>query len=105
MNEISMIGKEQELFVFMKSSGYPIFHQSNLFLRDVEYGIRDYCRVKQKKDIGARESIRLSTEFMKDLEARKVIQPLSHNTWLLNMPQFLNKPKDVKEKKEAAPVA
>lgn len=92
MTAESMIGKEKILFEFMKSTGYPVFHLSNIFLRDIEYGIRDYYRVTLRKDIGARESIRLAKELILDLEMKKIISPLSGSTWIMNMPEFLNKP-------------
>ena len=94
MPDKSMIGKEEELLSFMKDNGFPVFHQSNIFFRDVEYGIRDYYRVNLKKDIGMRESAKLADEFVKALEQKNIFQPLTPNTWLLNMPQFLNQPKE-----------
>ncbi len=94
MTDLSVVGKEKELFTFMKEKGYPIFHLSNIFLRDIEYGIRDYYRAHTKKDIGTRTSILLASEFVKALEEKNIIAPLSKNTWLLQMPEFLNKPKE-----------
>lgn len=99
----SMTGKVPELFTFMKEQGYPIFHMSNIFLRDIEYGIRDYYRVTTKKDIGTRESRRLAQELVAHLLKNNLMSPLGEKTWLLNMPEFLNKPKE--EAKEAAPAA
>lgn len=100
----SVVGKEKELFEFMKQEGYPIFHQSNLFLKDVEYGIRDFYRTRTKKDIGTRESKRLAAELLKYLEANGHLRLLSEHTWLLNMPEFLNKPKETPAA-EPAPAA
>ncbi len=90
----SITGNVHELFTFMKEQGYPIFHMSNIFLRDIEYGIRDYYRVATKKDIGTREARRLAAELVDYLLKNNLMTPLNQKTWILNMPEFLNKPKE-----------
>ena len=97
----SIIGKEKELFAFMKENGYPIFHQSNMFLRDIQYGIRDYYRSTYHKDIGSRKSDAYAKDFITDLESKGLLKRFTHNTWILQMIEFLNPPK-VEEKKETA---
>lgn len=97
----SIIGKEKELFTFMKEHGYPIFHLSNMFLRDIQYGIRDYYRKSYNKDIGTRKSDAFAKDFITDLESKSILQRFTHNTWILHMEDFLN-PMKVEEKKEAA---
>ena len=97
----SIVGKERELFTFMKATGYPVFHQSNIFLRDVQYGIRDYYRVNFKTDIGSRKADAWAKEFIDSLESKGLLKRSVHNTWILQMPEFLNPPK-AEEKKEAA---
>lgn len=99
----SITGNVHELFTFMKERGYPIFHMSNIFLRDLEYGIRDFYRAATKKDIGTRESRRLAGELVEHLLKNNLISPLNRTTWILNMPEFLNKAKE--EPKAAAETA
>lgn len=97
----SVIGKEKELLTFMKAHGYPVFHQSKIFLRDIQYGIRDYYRATYKKDIGSRNSDAFAKDFIEDLESKGLLTRFTQSEWILQMKEFLNPPK-AEEKKEAA---
>lgn len=96
----SIVGKEKELFTFMKQRGYPVYHMSNMFLRDIQYGIRDYYRTTFGKDIGSRKSDTFAENFIADMESKGLLRRFTHNTWILLMPEFLN-PAKTEEKKEA----
>jgi len=95
-----IIGKEKELFTFMQQEGYPVFHKSNIFLRDIQYGIRDFYRMHFNKDIGSRKADAFAASFVNDLESRNIFKPFGRNTWILNMEMFRKHAK-VEENKEA----
>ena len=97
----SVIGKERDIFTFMKKNGFPVYHKSNIFLRDIEYGIRAYFLDKTKEDIGTRKAGDFAAELIRDLEKRSLFVPFSEGTWTLNMEEFLN-PKKVEAPKTAA---
>ena len=100
----SFIGKKKEVFDFMRAHKFPVYHASNIFFRDIEYAIRDYVRVHEHKDIGTRETARLTTEFVDDLEKNDVIRPFARNTWVLNDPEYLLPPETTPDEgKEASP--
>ncbi|MBL0176968.1 MAG: hypothetical protein IPP94_17200 [Ignavibacteria bacterium] len=99
----TIIGKEIALFDFMKASGFPIFHRSNMFLRDIEYGIRDFFRATEKIDIGSRQADILGDELIRDLEVKGMLIRQSASQWLLNNEKYLNPPKV--EEKKAEPAA
>ena len=98
-----ILGKEIALFDFMKENGFPIFHRSNIFLRDIQYGIRDYFRATEKVDVGSRDADRLAAELIQSLEAKGQLLKQSDMRWLLNIEQYLNAPKP--EEKKAEPAA
>ncbi len=85
----SFVGKKKELFDFMRANDFPVYHASNIFYRDLQYAIRDYVRVHEGKDVGTRESDALAKAFVKDLEAKGVMKPFSHNTWILDDAEYL----------------
>ena len=97
-----LIGNEHELFAFMMDHGFPVYHRSNMFLRDVEYAVRDYYRARHGIDLGTRKSDAIATEFIADLERRGVLKPYALHAWILNDERYL-KPAPVKE--EAVPEA
>ena len=51
MDAQELIQNPELILDFMKSKGYPVFHKSNIFRRDIEYAIRDYSRTKTRKDL------------------------------------------------------
>lgn len=79
----SFVGRETELFDFMRAQGYGVYHLSNVFLRDIQYAVRDYHRVHEKKDIGTRASDRIASELVEDLEKRGILRPQAEKTWVL----------------------
>jgi hypothetical protein len=103
MNVPSIIGKERELFRFMKEHGYPVFHKSNMFLRDLQFGIRDYHRASSKVDIGSRNADKFAAELIDDLVRKGIFIPMDKNTWMLVMEEFLVPPKKEEPKTEAQP--
>ncbi|NOY06415.1 MAG: hypothetical protein GXO82_07270 [Chlorobi bacterium] len=84
----SLTGKELELLRFMKEHGFPVFHHSNLFRRDVEFGIRDYFREKTGEEIRPVKFSKLAEEVLKNLEKEGKIQPRFHDTWMIDIPEF-----------------
>ena len=102
----SFIGRETLLFDYMRAHGYPVYHQSNLFTRDVQSAIREYMREKENRDIGTLEVYRLAEEFIVDLERRGVIVPFRNKTFILQMEQYRLHPKAKDEQEaETAPAA
>ena len=98
-----ILGKETALFDFMKANGFPIFHRSNIFLRDIQYGIRDFFRSTEKVDVGSREADRLAAELVAKLEGNGMLLKQTSMRWLLNSEKYLNPPKA--EDKKAEPAA
>jgi len=96
----SLTGKELELLRFMKDHGYPVFHHSNLFRRDIEFGIRDYYRVKTGKEIRPVKFSVLAEEVLKNLEKEGKIHPRFQNTWVLDIPEFAIVAKEDEDDKE-----
>ena|GEM_PF-537243 len=85
----NLIGNETELLDFMKRSGFPVFHLSNMFFRDVQYAVRDYYRASEGKDIGTRKADELAAQVIADMEKRGILAPHSRNTWVLHHERYL----------------
>ena len=94
----SFVGRETLLFDYMRAHGYPVYHQSNLFVRDVQAAIREYAREKEHRDIGTLEVDRLAAEFVADLERRGVAVPFRHQTYILQMEAYRLQPAATEEK-------
>ena len=71
----NLMNDETILFDFMAANGFAVYHKSNIFLRDIEYGIRAYYRAEQGVDVGTRTMDRLAAEFVNVFEQKDVLQP------------------------------
>lgn len=102
MDATRINGKELDILRFMKNNGFPVFHMSNIFLRDIQYGIRDYFRATERIDIGSRESDACAHAMISGFERQGILVPFRTNTWILHLEEFLNPPKVEEKKAEAA---
>jgi len=76
----------KEVLLFLKER-YPLFHMSNVFFRDMHYGIREYLEKKGMKiGYGAAEDV--AREFITELEGQKILAPVDGQTWTLHYPEF-----------------
>lgn len=98
----SFVGRETMLFDFMRAHGYPVYHQSNLFVRDVQAAIREYKREILNHDVGTVEVDRLAAEFVADLERRGILIPFRNQTYILQMEEYRLPPVVKEEETKAA---
>jgi hypothetical protein len=84
----SFVGHEILLFDYMRERSLPVYHESILFVRDVQSAIRDYMREKENTVLGTLEVDRLADEFIADLELRGRIVPFGNNTYLLKFENY-----------------
>lgn len=69
-------------FSFMREK-YPVFTNSNLFLRDLQYAIINYFGKKDiKVKYGPAEKIAL--QFAENLEKQNDLTRINNNTWKVN---------------------
>lgn len=80
LNEL--IHSKHIFFKFMKEK-YPLFENSNIFLRDLQYAIKYFL---EKKNIKIRytELEYLSQEFISHLEKENIIKKVTSNAWKVN---------------------
>ncbi|HEY7751612.1 MAG TPA: hypothetical protein VH917_04915, partial [Ignavibacteriaceae bacterium] len=66
---------------------FPVFHNSNFFLRDLQYGIRSFL---EKKDITVtyEQADILAKEMAKQLESKQIFRKINDSSWTVFYPQF-----------------
>lgn len=74
------------LLEFLKAK-FPLFHNSNLFFRDLQYGIRSFF---EKKDIfvSYQDAEKLANEMANHFEAKEIFIKVNHQGWKINFPDF-----------------
>ena len=75
-----------EVLTFLKSR-FPLYHQSNIFFRDIQYGIQLFLERKRIK-AGYPESEQIAHEFVSALEREGVLTAIDPQSWALNYPEF-----------------
>ena len=82
-----IIKNYQEFLKFLKNK-LPVYHNSNVFFRDIHYGVIHFLNEKEKKaKYSKAESIAgIVIDF---LEKEGILKKIDSQTWMLNYPEFL----------------
>ncbi|HUI63964.1 MAG TPA: hypothetical protein VL126_03915 [Bacteroidota bacterium] len=76
----------QEVLGYLKSR-FPMYHQSNFFFRDLQYGIQAML-IGQGKWISYRDAEMVAREFAAAMEKRNIFIPIDRQTWVVNYPDY-----------------
>ncbi|CUT00141.1 hypothetical protein JGI23_00794 [Candidatus Chrysopegis kryptomonas] len=90
MKEVKILQDNWEEFLNFMKQRYPLYHLSNVFVRDIEYAIIDYFLNKGRK-ISFSEAEYLAqkfSEFMVEKGIFKTVKNEYNRVWTLNYPAF-----------------
>ncbi|HTY39385.1 MAG TPA: hypothetical protein VMH23_19870 [Bacteroidota bacterium] len=84
--DAALIDNTDELLRFLKSRT-QVFHLSNIFFRDMHYGIQAFALAKGRRlSFGAAEE--LAGILIRKLEEGGILRPIKPGSWMLNYPEF-----------------
>jgi hypothetical protein len=99
-----VVNSEKEILAFLKSQ-YPLYHMSNVFFRDIQYGIQKMFERKDVK-IGYADAEKIAKAFVAQLERKKILVRIDGQSWVLQYPEFRKPPvKTAPAAKPAGPAA
>lgn len=77
---------DEILLKFLKAK-FPVFHNSNFFFRDLQYGIRSFL---EKKDIFVtyKESENLASDIAEYFTSKEIFLRVNKQGWKINYPEF-----------------
>jgi len=78
-----------ELFSFMRETHKPVFHNSNVFLRDVQFAIQDYYEDRHGVTLRNDAAESLAKEVAKAYEQKGIFRRVNPQGYLLNYPELL----------------
>jgi len=81
-----VLDNDKAVLTFLKSR-FPLFHQSNFFFRDVQFGIQEMLDRKGMK-VGYTEAEAIAKEFVGKMEKEKIFTLVDRQTWVVNYPAF-----------------
>lgn len=89
MNNFSdlIVSEKEQILSYLKAR-FPLFHNSNFFFRDLQYGIRSYF---EKKGIVVKypQAEKLAYEFAELLEKENIFLKINHQSWKVNFPDYV----------------
>jgi hypothetical protein len=80
-NAEQILENDAEVLGFLKTR-YPIYHLSNVFFRDVQYGIQTLLERRGVK-VGYADAETLARDFTRKLEKKKMLVPIDNQSWVL----------------------
>lgn len=89
-NLLSLLVYNQNQFLMFLKTKFPLFHNSNIFLRDIQFGIKNYFANKQII-LSYSDSEKLALLFSDKLVSEEIFKKISDNCWKLNDLSYLTK--------------
>ncbi len=84
----NLLKNEDKQFLSFLKAKYPLFHKSNFFYRDFQYGIRKYLELKGI-EVSYADSDKLAVELSSHFEQQKIFIPVNSQGWTINYPEFV----------------
>jgi hypothetical protein len=81
-----ILNSSHDVLDYLKTE-YPIFHLSNLFFRDVHFGIMSYLKERKVK-VSYPEGEEIAAAFMEKLERERIALKIDQQTWSLRYEKF-----------------
>ena len=82
-----LLQKEDQSFLGFLKARFPVFHNSNFFYRDLEFGIRSFLE-KKNIFITYGEADKLAKLMAKYFEEKGIFIKVSKTGWKVNYPEF-----------------
>lgn len=81
-----VLNNDKEVLAFLKEQ-YPLYHLSNIFFRDVQYGIQ---KMFERRGVKLRypDAEKIAWEFVGKLEKEKTLNKIDNQSWVLNYPEY-----------------
>jgi hypothetical protein len=79
-----------EILRYLKNH-FPLYHLSNIFLRDIQYGLMKYFDEVQNSKLRYPEAEKIAKEFADYLVEKGVFKIINHQSWVLQYPEFTKK--------------
>jgi len=86
--KLELLKSDYKVFLSYFKANYPVFHNSNIFFRDLQYAIRRFFEHKGI-ETNYTEAVKLAVSFAGLMEVEGIFVPTSKIGWKLNYKAFL----------------
>ena len=87
INNGELLKKESESLLGFLKARFPVFHNSNFFYRDLQYGIKSFLE-KKERNISYADAGKLADVLAKEFEKQGIFVKVNKTGWKINYPQF-----------------
>jgi hypothetical protein len=87
MNEVTMIITNRTEFLKHLRSRFPLIHNSNVFFRDLHYGVMSFLLDHGRKTAYGKAE-RIAREVAEELEKLGILKKIDPRAWVLVYPEF-----------------
>ena len=87
MNRVEFVLKNSRDVLDFLRTRFPVFHRSNLFLRDVQYGIQAMF-VQKGVRVSYADAEEIAGAFVEKLEKDKILVPIDRQSWVVHYPDY-----------------
>ena len=87
MKEIDLLIESQSDFLAFLKSKFSVFHNSNLFFRDLHYGVISYFEQRRQR-VAYPDAEQIARAVAVVFEKSGVLKKIDHQTWSVNYPEF-----------------
>lgn len=87
MRELEYITNNRIEFLKYLKSKFTLIHLSNVFFRDIHYGVMSYLEEHGMK-MKYFDAEKVAQEVGSMLEKNSIVKRIDHQSWLLNYPEF-----------------
>ncbi|TAK60473.1 MAG: hypothetical protein EPO24_06685 [Bacteroidetes bacterium] len=82
-----IVNQKTEFLSYLKTK-FMLIHNSNIFLRDLHFGLMSYIREKNGKKIQYFDGEQLAKSICTEFEKNGIFIKIDHQSWKLNYPEF-----------------
>jgi hypothetical protein len=84
---VSLIVEDQKNFLKYLKSKFPLYHLSNVFFRDIHYGVMNYL-MGYKRRLKYSDAEEVTRGVIAEFEKAGILKKVDYQTWLLVYPEF-----------------
>jgi hypothetical protein len=86
-NNLELLKREDDSFLGFLKAKYPMFHNSNFFYRDLQYGVLSFMQ-KKGIEVTYTEAGRLADAISEEFENTGIFVRMNKIGWKINYPEF-----------------
>jgi hypothetical protein len=81
-----VLNNSRDVLDFLRTR-FPVYDRSNLFLRDVQYGIQAMF-IQRGVRVNYSDAEAIAGAFVEKLEKEKILVPIDHMSWVVHYPDY-----------------